>query len=92
MSKRVVSRPDTSRPVDPQDRQVAIMRCKHDAFVAAQAKRLGVEPRAIIAAVRDFGHTAEDIVEAKDAAALTRYPAGDGESIAFTVVGYVPIR
>lgn len=66
------------------------MRARHDAWVENQAKRLGVEPAAILQSVRDFGFTAQDLEAAEDASALTRYPGRNGFP-SFKVLGFVPL-
>ena len=65
------------------------MQRKHDSFVAFHAERLGVTEPEILASVRTFGLTAEDIAAAEDASTLTRYPKGNGP--AFKVVGFQPV-
>lgn len=68
------------------------MRRKHDAFVEKHACRLGVEPADILRAVRNYGHTAEDIAGAKDAICLTCYPTGGKPLPKFNVIGFVPVQ
>lgn len=68
------------------------LRRRHDDFVNKHAKRLGVEPAAILQSVRDFGLTAADIAAAEDASALTRYPRCNGNSIVFKVLGFTPVK
>lgn len=63
------------------------MQRKHDEFVNFHAERLGVTGPEILAAVRDFGFTADDIAAADDGAALTRYP-----NSGLTILGQAPIR
>ena len=50
------------------------LRHRHDAFVDVQAERLGVEPSAILTAVKDFGLCAADISELTDKSGLTKSP------------------
>ena len=57
------------------------LRRRHNAFVNAQAVRLGVEPSAILAAVRDFGLTASDIAKLTEKSGLTKYANGHGLNI-----------
>ena len=68
------------------------MRRRHDEFVNFYADRLGVTGPEILAAVRNFGFTAEDIAAAKDADALTRYPVRNGTPVGLTILGMAPIR
>lgn len=64
-------------------------RSTYDSWVENQAKRLGVEPAAILQSVRDFGLTAEDIRKLDDKSGLTRYP---GFIRGLKILDYQPIR
>ena len=64
------------------------LRQRHDDFVDAQAARLGVEPSAILTAVKDFGFCAADIAELTDKSGLTKYANGHG----LNIIGFEPVR
>ena len=64
------------------------LRRRHNAFVDVQAVRLGVEPSAILTAVKNFGLCAADIAELTDKSGLTKYANGSG----LNIIGMQPIR
>ncbi len=66
-----------SKKVDP----VQQMRARHDDFIDAQAKRLGVEPADILRSVVDFGLTSDHIAKLTDKSGLTCYANGHGLKI-----------
>ncbi len=66
------------------------LRTRHDQFVSDQARRLGVNPSDILAAVKDYGLTADQIANAEDAGVLTRYPNHRGQGL--KIIGYQPVK